>query len=649
MILTDSRLSPSIRRQPQKTLVTLLVACCCLLSTNSATAQSRGPQLKAVDVIWGFNGRVQPGQFNPLSILLDNQTEDAIDAAISLQQVTAGGKPLGAKYSEQTFIAATGRRWVQFYPYIGQDYQNEWQLTVYDGDKYVDHPIGKAFLQARAVAQKDTADEKAWPQVVLLGEDAVRNLPASVKFLPENIFPPYVSATVGLHTVFLDHEPDWELPRQQAFASWLKLGGQVHLLHDSRGEFPRFSGVLAELNQPLSRYNFGQGVVVRHAIRRSALTEQIVKAAVVNEVSKGRDPFLEDELGKQNQAAQGRGLNNLIPIDSWATNETLFRGMRDLTQPEHSWWLIFFLALCYIGLIFPGCFLISKQKDRDFLSTYGAIVGLAVLFSLLFLVIGRRGYDETTSLQTLAVARAEDNQHWDVFQWNTLFVTSGDTYSATTSDQQMVLSIADKDSKDDSKVTPGNNSEARMRIPPYSSQAFVSRRRVAAKPWNLQIANANVGSENLVTLRISPGKNFPVSKTTQYFVLYKRSIYEMRFNEKTKQLALYGARKRLATFCQPRFQFDPRFSWQPNTNEPDRRTEEEVFYDTSLPELVNRSLIDDLVDTAANFELPPDRIRLFVYTSVPEEFDVDVSASVKRFGHILFTKDMSLQAQSSPE
>lgn len=628
------------------------VFCSALWADNTAFAQSRGPELKAVEVIWGFNGRVQPGQFNPLSILLDNQTDKAIDADITLQQVTPRLSTRGGQYAQKTFISPSGRRWVQFYPYIPQSYQTEWQLTVNDDEKYVNHPIGKPFTQARAVTRKETADEKIWPQVVFLGDDIVRQLPPSVKYLPEDIFPPYVTATVGLHTVFLDHEPDWELPRQQAFLSWLKLGGQLHLLHNSRGEFPRFSGVLGDLNQPLNRYSIGSGMVSRQAIRRQELTEGVVRTAVVVNVMPTEDDILDNAVSAQRKSANP-DLSELIPIDLSTSDDTLFRGMRELTHPDHSWWLIFLLALCYIGLIFPGCFLISKQKNRDFLSTYGAIVGLAIVFSLLFLVIGRRGYGESTSLQTLAVARAEDDGHWNVFQWNTLFVTSGDTYSATTTDQQMLLSIADSDSNDNSSVTPGNSAEARMRIPPYSSQAFVSRRRVPAKPWKLRVVKANIHESGMVSLAIEVGDNFPIDADTQYFVLSGRSLYEMRYVPETKQLTLFGARKRLAVFCQPRYRFDQMNSWAAKPEEPDTRTDEEIFFDLSLPELVNRSLVDSLVDNVKEFQLPADRVRLFVYTPVPDEFDVNVSTGANRWGRILFTKDVPLtsepgEAESAP-
>ncbi len=637
--MMDGMLSNSPRRFQTTILWLVAVVCCCC---NSAVAQSTGPQLKVVERIWGFDGRVQPGQFNPLTVLLDNQTNEDIDAAITLQQVSPRLSERGAQYAEKVYVSATGRRWVQFYPYIAQGYQTEWKLTIDDGEKLINEQLGNTFTQARAVNQQDTPEEALVPQVIILDVDNSSTRPATVKHLPENIFPPYATATSGLHTVFLDHVPDWELPRQQAFLSWLRLGGRLHLLQNGRGEFPRFSGPLGELNQPLSRYEINNGIVIRHPIRRDALSESIVRQAMVIDSLKDKDTEAEKEL-RERYKNTGQGLGELIPIDASTVDDELFRGMRELTRPNHAWWLIFLLALSYIGLIFPGCFWVSKRKGRGFMETYGAIIGLAVVFSLLFLIIGRRGYGEATNLQTLAIAKSEDARHWSVFQWNALFATAGDNYSATAPDQQIVLSIADTDSNTESQVTPGNSGAASMQIPPYSSQTFVSRRRVTADPWKLSIKEINIQLSGMVSLKIDVGDNFPISKDTQYMVLAERSLYEMRYAPASKELTLFGARRRLATYCQPRYDYDRMNPWGQQQQEVDKRSEDEIFYDNSLPQLIQRSLNDDLVDSATNFELPKDRIRLFVYTPVPDDFELTISASAKRSGRILFVKDLSLK------
>ncbi|APZ96331.1 hypothetical protein [Fuerstiella marisgermanici] len=621
-----------IRHTFQLLVFGLLLAC---LFPTQLAAQGTEPELKVVEVIWGFDGRVQPGQFNPLSILLDNQTSEPIDATATLQQIQGVLNPTGGQYAQPVFIASTARRWVQFYPYVGDTRDNDWRLE-FDGRKTAD------IKQARAAVKVMSDKTDPPPQVVILDKaNRFTTAPSAVKHMPENIFPPYATVTFGLHTVFLDHEPDWEVPRQEAFLSWLYQGGRLHLLHDGRGEFPQFSGSLVDLNQPLDRYSIGSGLVVRHAVQRNEVSEAMVNRIVTVDALKDPDKKLEAEL-KRRAEQMGYGMTPQSQIEPSSIDDTFFRRMRELTLPEHAWWLIFLLALCYIGLIFPGCFILSKRKDIHFLTTYGAIVGLAVVFSMLFLFIGRRGYGETTNLQTLAVARAEGDTHWNVFQWSALFVTSGDDYTASTDDQQTVLSTADTMDRSDVAAVAGNNGQILMRIPPFSSQTFVSRRRIAGADWKLKITDVDATPSGLVKLTISFGDAFPVAEDNRYLVLSGRRLYELKYNAEDKLLKLFGQKQDLAQFTQPVQDFSYATPWR-TQQAVDERSERQKFYEDAMKSLMQRSLLDDLVDQPGRFELPPDRLRLFVYADAPDSFAMDVDAEVKATGRVLFVKDLFLQ------
>ena len=50
-------------------------------------AQDSQP-LRVVEVVWGFDGRVVTGQFMPLSILVDNLSDQPIEATARLRRVT---------------------------------------------------------------------------------------------------------------------------------------------------------------------------------------------------------------------------------------------------------------------------------------------------------------------------------------------------------------------------------------------------------------------------------------------------------------------------------------------------------------------------------------------------------------------------------
>lgn len=624
-----------------RSILWLIITCGLLLSMPalpSARAQSsQGPQLKVVEVIWGFDGRVQPGQFNPLSVLVDNQTSEAVDGTFTLQEAAGGLSVTGGEYVQQAFLAPTARRWIQFYPYVSQQYQSNWRITLSDGETFPNRLLSE-IVQARSVYQPEDQDQKQQPQVIILDDaNSVTRRPATVKHFPENIFPPYATATAGLHAVFLDHDPDWELPRQQAFLAWLKMGGQLHVLQNSRGEFPGFSNALAELNQPLNNFNVGAGLVTRHSLQRDGVTEAIVRSASLATWQQSQDPDAEDTTGSDSN----------IEMDPTSIDSSFFRELRELTLPEHAWWLIFLLAVCYIGLIFPGCFFISRQRQLHFLATYGSIMALSLIFSLLFLVIGRRGYGEATSLHSIAVARAADtadDTEWNVMQWNSLFVTAGDNYTATASDQQAVFSVADGLERVEASTIAGNNAEARMRIPPYSAMSFLCRRQVRSPNWELAIDRVDMQATGLVGLTIRTGQQFPTSEQSRYLLMSGKNIYDLKFDSQTRQLVLFGSKRDIGQYCRPGFNFDYNrrqgFAFQQQSQTTDRA---QLFFEQSLPSLVSRSLINDMVQHAAEFILPADRIRLLVFTEMPESFDLQISAPVKRTGRVLYITDLLLQ------
>lgn len=618
-----------------------------VFSLLCATCCGQGPQqqLKVVEHIWGFDGRIQPGQFNPLSILLDNQTSDPVDATAVLQRVQGLMNVTGGRLAQPIFIAPTARRWIQFYPYVADPRQSDWRLQIVDNNG-VNRTVSFNFTQPRPSWKTALDQQDQPPQVVILDPASRRtNNPPTVKHMPENIFPPYATVTFGLHTVFLDHVPDWEQPRQEAFMSWLRQGGRLHLLHSVRGEFPVFSGPMVDLNQPQNAFRIGRGTVERHDFQRASLSESDVRRATVVSAQVDEDTSI-DELIQQQASQTGFRAGNVMETDPSSIDDTFFRRMRELTMPEHAWWLIFLLALCYIGLIFPGCFFLSKQKQRHFLTTYGAIVALSVVFSGIFLLIGRRGYGETTNLQTLALARAEGDRTWNVFEWGGLFVTAGDRYTIAVDDQQAMLATGDTLNQQDAVISTGREAQMNVRVPPFSSQTFVSRRRLSTEDWQVQIQAFEMGTGGLINLQIKAGDQLPRSEKTRYLVLVGRDVWEMSLDDQTGTLKQLGQRRSLALLTQPAYTQGYSNPWVPQRRGPEV-DELDAFYDESLPLLVQRSLIDDLVNQPLRFKLPSDRIRLMIYTEIPESMSVQLSAAAKRSGRILFVKDLFVDAAAA--
>jgi len=583
------------------------------------------------DQIWGFDGRVQTGQFNPVSVLFDNRSEDAVDAVAALSRIEGLAGTTSGELQEPVFIGAGARRWVQFYAYVPIDDQAKWSVRL---GKLRFAPL----RQPRSTTAKDSPQQKTSPRpaaVILDPPGSMSLQPTSVKHFPEAIFPPWATATVGLHTVFMDHLPDWEVPRQEAFMSWLRRGGRLQLLKNTRGAWPEFAGVMSDLNQPFFRFDVGSGTVQRMDIQRSELSDALVRGLLT--VDEKPD---EDELPDENLSVNTNNYQNpyiLNQLESSQLDESWFEQMRQLTQPEHAWWLIYLLAFAYIGLIFPGCWVLSKQ-NRHFLVVYGSIAGLSIVFSLLFLVIGRRGHGESTSLHTLALSRFEGEQQ-NILEWDALFVTTGDQYTITAADQQSLFAVPGLRQRTNAVMTAGNDGQLSVAIPPFSSQTFVCRRRCPAPDWQLKLRSADRSASGLSSVAIETGPDFSSEQNAQYRMLYDNRMYRLKFDEEKRSLHLAGSIGTVQEFIKKSFDNDYGgygYYYQ--------EVDADGFYKKALDALIVRSLSEDGVSDIRRAKLPTDRVRLFVYTNFPEKQFVDTHTEAGARGSILYVCDLPLLA-----
>ncbi len=620
-------------------MLSLLVAGLVFFSPPVSAQQKQ--QVRIVEVIWGFDGRVVTGQFMPLSILVDNLSDQPIEATAQLKRVAGMVNEVGGIAVQSVFLGPNSRRWVQFYPYIS-DRSATWYFDLRTEDQtYSFDPID----QPRSLLEQNIQDkepDKTLSAVILDPQGMATRLPTTIKHMPAEIFPPYGTATSGLYALFLDHVPDWETPRQEALLSWLKSGGHLHLLLDSNSQTLRFSGLLAPLNDPFPEFSVASGTVTRHDVQRAGLVSQIVTPAITPPDVTAAQTDEAAELARQAQMTSGfRNFNSYEDAE-------IFSSLRKITKPEHSWILIFLLSMCYVGLIFPGCWLLSKQRRFHFLVTYGAVAGLAVVFSLIFLIIGRRGYGEATSLHTLAIARAEGDSHWNALQYSTLFVTSGDRYVMEEKDRQTLLASGSAEERVDAVITSGNIASFVARIPPFSSQDVISRRRMMTKSWGLVLTELAQNADELTEMTWTFNENFPTGEETQYFAMHGNKIYTLKADAKKRQLVYAHMLTSLATFCQQQNDENigvtftpfggPQYS-QPNKSE----TPQAECFRISLPRLMSRSLVDDFTIDPGTFRLPQGRIRVMVYAPLPLEWDMPVATEVRRGGRILYVMDMPLQ------
>ena len=623
-----------------KLLVRQFLQFCILLFPILWMASALGqvtPKIRIADKIWGFDGRVMNGQFMPLSIELDNLSDEPIEAQATLRSIAGMLRETGGTATQPIFLSPHSRRWVQFYPYIA-GMASSWRFELRTEDETftfdaIDQP--RFVLESNSLQMK--SEDQSLPAVILDRPDLLIKIPTTIKHMPEDIFPPYATATHGLYAMFMDHVPDWETPRQEALLAWLKAGGRLHLLLDQNRQTLRFSGPLAALNEPFTEYHVGSGSVTRHEIQRAELSKDIVTLAVTTQGLSKAD--LDEIAEYQEQAGNGFSYGTSVTDD-----EDLFYELRQLTQPDHMWWLIFLLSLCYVGLIFPGCWVLSRQRKLHFLVTYGSIAGLAAIFSLMFLFIGRRGYGESTSLHSACIARSEDDTHSSLLQLTTLFVTEGNTYSLTDKDHQTLLASGASEESVEARITSGNTAGFVSRIPPYSSQAVRSRRRIEIDNWNLAVTSLSQQGEELKDLTLTFGEKFPDGPLVECLVIHGRHLHYTQIDRPRGQLSLVNRRELVRSYCTTAHTY---MGGAPGLQryeelEVEPKDPVEACFKRMLPNLVRRSLVEDFVQDVGKFRLPEDRIRLLVYAPMSENQYLSVDADIRRTGRILYVRDLLL-------
>ena len=268
--------------------------------------------------------------------------------------------------------------------------------------------------------------------VLLDDPDAIPQSAGAIHHLPENLFPPHSTATDCLAAVAIDHVPKWDPARQKSFVEWLQRGGRVYLLLNADNRFPEFTGELQVLNLEAAKQRVGSGTVHRVERFRRQLDAPFVEQVIVAGVEPGGESAA--ELPKPEPPKPADSTGNYKPLNDygfinihWDPEATFLTNLKAMSQPDHNWVLIHFLALVYLGLVCPGCLAVGKRFHGDFRATFGFLLGTVLVFSLAFLLVGRRGYNESTVVHSVAVARQSQAGTLDVTQWSNAFVIhSGD-------------------------------------------------------------------------------------------------------------------------------------------------------------------------------------------------------------------------------
>ena len=580
------------------------------------------PAVDVDDAKWGFDGRILTSEFNLLSVLVSNPTDTPFDGVLTVTHASSGGSPTGARLVERIYLANHSSRWVQFYPYCSST-ADVWTVRWGNGQSF-----------------KVPDPRLGTEEPVLLDEaNSFSSAGRGIKHFNEELFPPSVSATHTLKRIVIDRVPRWEAPRRQAFMDWLRLGGTVHLLKGDDGKFPDFSNQLSQLNSPLAFQRIGAGVVFRHELSR----EQI-NAESLATMESTRKRFIESLSGGADDPEVTKAINVVRPMETkkwdevhglWESDNQLFSVMKKLTRPNHNWALIYLLSFIYIGLIFPGCFLLGRRRVH-YLVTYGAIIGCVALFSLIFLIVGRRGYGESTRINTLGFAQQIEGDNWDVSLFSNVFATAGDTYELKHQGEGGLYSTCSTMESVNGDIDSGVDGRFSVDIPPFSNRPFAHRMKIRLPQLPIT-KTAFEATDRLSRLELEVGESFPKDPIAM-FVQFRHSFHMV--TRQGNQLHAQPTRLEYKSFLKlsdyGSFFGAGTGGWLFG-EDPEEAKEE--FRDLWRA-LVARhlSILEDR--SVQSFSLPTDRARLFVFTEAPDQLRVDSDRFPEQSGLLLYAVDI---------
>ncbi len=556
----------------------------------------RAEALEMRQVLWGFDGRVVPGRFNPVSVLMANPGGAAFDGAVTLSPTLGYGGPRGAGYTLPVFVGPGGERWVQFEAFIGGGAE-EFMLVWGRGAK--EREIFDRQIQTGPPAC-----------VWLMDPSNAFARPGAFKAFPDQLFPTTVSATDGLDAVILDYAPRWEPARREAFLDWLRRGGTVHLVHGAGGGLPVFTDTLAVLNGDGETTRVGAGQVVRHSVPRTELRPETLLA-------RGFPP-------RELLTPQSPVVHNF--------EETLYQRLASLTRPKVSWWLLNSLTFLYIAVIGPVAWRMARRMD--FRWSIAGFLGVVALFGAAFSIVGRRGYGESQTVHSLSIAHSLGGGRWDVTQWLSAFATSSGQYTLTHAAPANLYATSASDDAARGQIFNGKDGKFLADIPLFSSRVFTHRAVMQGDDLGVTVEKWKSDGKFFGTLRIKVGPGFP-GKAFGVTAVYLGRIYPLKTGNGAWELADSGT---------PLAEVFGREKLQPltyNNRYSISNTSPEDGLSVMLPLLQARALgAGEMSRQVSERALPPSQARLLIAARAPAGFHM----KGKGFGHengvVLYVQDV---------
>ncbi|MCA9032780.1 MAG: hypothetical protein KDA66_18330, partial [Planctomycetaceae bacterium] len=460
----------------------------------------------------------------PFAARVQNTTPIPWEGDFVLSRMS-GGKPVGCQLRRHVALGPEESRWIQFAPYI-VDNLDSWQLAWGAGE------FGSMDINSPNTGPRAT--------VLIFDSDAAIPPGGKLRRMSEELFPQSITETSALRGVILSHVPFWTGARQRTFLEWLNQGGRVYLLLNNDGKYPVFPESLKVLNTEKDEFQVGAGNVKRVPIEVSDLELDQARSEI----------FLDDQPATFRE--RGRMANSAF-VGSYRTvgygrNDFAFRELSKISAFYRPWFWIYAAVLTYLFLQFPVCYRmgVTHNKVRKF---YVFFFASAVLFSIVFALLGRVGARERSRLRSVGVAQMLAADTFDVSRWTLATVRDEGDYVLESPGSGNCITISGEslDSRPATAVADLDMQTAEFEMAPTSSIPFVERHRVSSPVEVPQIEGFEMAAGRVLNVRVNPGKDFSsdvisawvVRGSTMFPLDIEKPVWELNRKRRVETIASY--------------------------------------------------------------------------------------------------------------
>jgi hypothetical protein len=326
--------------------------------------------------------------------------------------------------------------------------------------------------------------------------------------------------------------------------------------------------------------------------------------------------------------------------------QTILLHLRRLVLPEHNWGFMFFVAMIYLVLIGPLNYVFARRWVNHFLSL-GAFLACVLVFGLIFMLLGRRGFDEASGISYLSYVQPLDANRSDLTQWINAFSTKGKTVDFTHAGTHRVFSTCQESEAVPGRIVNGVKGSFQVEMPIFSSMSFLVR-TVVDGPDLACSAEGDV-TTGIDSIRFRVGTDLP--QEIQFArLVYQDRVYSLKREDaffviddakgdrSVKQLIDPDMRNRISSLGQVNA-FAIRRVKKENKGLNLGEKHEPIFYMVMERFLGANKIFHHQVEDPG---LPDNLARLFILTQSPEDFNLRSSSFKEQHGMMILHQDILL-------